>query len=206
MGCLSGWLLLLLLFVIGLAAVETVMGPWILTVGGRQRFLPVWEGVGDAHGPGGIYRLYLWFAPSPPGERIVGEAAVAGYSVLCTPRGERFNLKLYGWSPGHIWRRMDEGKEFYLSAFRKPPGALSTNAMVTPPRLQFVGRWRGPNLVMDDQGSFAQAFDPNGALKPNAGGPRSATEAVPITFTEQSWGLISSPPCSPPPVEATRAP
>lgn len=196
MGCLTGWLVLALVFLVGLAVVETIMGPWILTVGGRQRLLPVWEGVGDAQGPGGTYRLYIWFVPAPAGERIEPMAAVQGYSVLCTPRGERFNLKLYGWAPGHLWRKMDEGHAFYLQAFRRPRFALSTNSMVAPPRLQFAGHWRGADLVMDDQGSFRDAFNADGALNPNARAVPLPTSAIPITFTEHYWGFVSSPACS----------
>lgn len=59
MGCLSSLLALLILGLLGLTIIEIIMGPWILTVGGRQRYLPIWEGVGDAEGPGGTYRLYI---------------------------------------------------------------------------------------------------------------------------------------------------
>src|SRR5947209_15994060 len=154
-GCLSGMVVLLLLALVGMAVIETVIGPWILTVGGRQRLLPVWEGIGDVQGPGGTYRLYLWFAPSTSGQRILPEAAVQGYSVLCTPRGERFSLKLYGGAPGHLWLRMAEGHDFNLRVFRRPRFAVSTSQMVAPPRSQFAGHWRGADLVMNDNGSFS---------------------------------------------------
>ena len=117
--------------------------------------------------------------------------------ILCTPRGERFNLKLYGWAPGHIWRGMDEGQEFILQVFRHPPFSLSTNAMVAPPRLEFEGHWHGPDLVMDDQSTFAEAFNPDGTLNPNPKEWHRAANEVPITFTEQYWGFIGAPACSP---------
>jgi hypothetical protein len=198
-GCLPGLAVLFVLGLVGMAVIGTIMGPWILTVGGRQRLLPIWEGVGDAQGPGGTYRLYIWFSPNRSFQRTLPEAAVQGYSVLCTPRGEQFNLKLYGGAPGRLWLRMDEGHAFNLRVFRRPRFALSINSVVAPPRLQFAGRWRGADLVMDDQGSFNRAFNPDGTLNPNPGDRYSETRGIPITFSEHFWGLISSPACLQPP-------
>jgi hypothetical protein len=198
MGCLSGLIILLILGLFGAAVIEIIMGPWILTVGGRQRLLPLWEGFGDAQGPGGTYRLYLWFAPATSGQRAMPEASVQGYSVLCTPRGERFNLKLYGGAPGHIWLRMNDGHDFNLRLFRRPPFAVSINSMIAPPRLQFFGHWRGTDLVMNDQGSFAQAFNFDGTLNLKGRPSGRTAGTVPIRFTEHYWGLISPPPCGPP--------
>lgn len=119
--------------------------------------------------------------------------------MLCTPRGERFSLKLYGGAPGHLWRRMEDGHEFNLRLFRRVRLALSTNSMVADPRLQLSGHWRGPSLVMDDEGSFARKFNSDGTLNSEReSGPKAAT-AVPITFNEEHWGLISPPACAPPP-------
>lgn len=198
LGCLTQLVLLLGFGLVVAAIVVTIMGPWILTVGGRHRLLPVWEGVGDAQGPGGTYRLYVWFSPSRAYQRILPEAAVQGYSVLCTPRGERFNLKLYGGAPGRLWLKMDEGHEFNMRVFRRSRLSLSTNSTVAPPRLQFAGHWRGSDLVMDDQGSFSHAFNPDGTLNPDAPNWHPKTGDVSVTFTEQYWGLISPPACTPP--------
>jgi hypothetical protein len=53
-----------------------------------------------------------------------------------------------------------------------------------PPKLNLVGRWVGPNLVMDDKGTIASAFLADGALNPRAGapGPNRA-----VTFVESQW-------------------
>jgi hypothetical protein len=50
-GCLSSLVIVLILGLGVMVGVAIIMGPWILTVGGRQRLLPAWEGVGDAQGP-----------------------------------------------------------------------------------------------------------------------------------------------------------
>jgi hypothetical protein len=165
-------LVLLLAFGGALAVVVlTIMGPWIYTVGGKHRWLPVWEGVGEAQGPGGAYKLYVWFSPSRSGQRILAETAVQGYSTLCTPSGQRFNLKVYGAAPGHLWLDMPDGHAFGLEAFRRPV-SLGTGGSVAPPRLHFSGHWQGPDLVMTDQGSLAHAFKPDGTLNTSRSGTR----------------------------------
>jgi hypothetical protein len=198
LGCLPS-LVLLLVFCLAVAvAVDSIIGPWIYTVGGRHRWLPVWEGVGEAHGPGGTYRLYVWFAPANAGQRILPEAAVAGYSTLCTPRGERFNLKLAGGASGRMWLNMADGQAFGLRVFRRVAfGDFTGRGPIDNPRLQFSGHWQGPDLVMDDGGSFAHAFAPDGTLLAKAAIWHPHTSAVRITFTERYWGLISPPPCTP---------
>jgi hypothetical protein len=193
LGCLPS-LILLLAFGLAVAViVDTIIGPWIYTVGGRQRFLPMWEGVGDAQGPGGTYRLYVWFAPASRGSRILPNTSVAGYSTLCTPKGERLNLKLYGGAPGRAWLRMEEGHPFGLQVFRRTVFSLS--GPIGPPRLEFEGHWQGDALVMSDRGDFAHAFRPDGSVVEDGVKWHSNVDAVPITLTEQTWGLF--PPACP---------
>jgi hypothetical protein len=90
---------------------------------------------------------------------------------------------------------MEDGHEFAVRVFRRPPGAGFVGNKVAPPRLNFEGRWQGPDLVMSDGGSFAHAFGPDGSVieapkwHPNTG-------AVPITFHETHWWL-SGPACPP---------
>jgi hypothetical protein len=189
LGCLPS---LALLAVFGLAlwiAAETIMGPWIYTVGGRHRWLPMWEGVGDAQGPGGLYRLYVWFAPSPAGQRIIAETAVRGGATLCTPRGERINLRLRGGAQGHQWLNLDG--PFSLEVWRRRAfGNLTSNTTVGPPEVHFDGRWEGPNLVMTDTGGFAHAFNPDGTVNEKAPHWHPKTAAVPVTFTETGFWLL----------------
>jgi hypothetical protein len=194
LGCVPSLALLLVLGVGGVVIVESIIGPWIYTVGGRHRWLPLWEGVGDVAGPGGSYRLYVWFSPSSAGQRILPETSVRGSATLCTPRGERFNLRLRGGAHGRQWLHVDG--PFSLEVWRrKALGRITGPTTVAPPRLHFDGRWDGPNLVMDDTGSFSHAFKPDGTLNENAGTWHPKMGAVPITFTETHWGFISAPPC-----------
>ncbi len=193
-----GWLpSLVLLLVFGLAmvvVVDTIIGPWIYTVGGRQRWLPMWEGVGDAPGPGGTYRLYVWFAPSKAGQRIIAETAVRGSATLCTPRGERINLKLRGGVSGRQWLHL-EGPFSFEVWRRRPFGQITSATTVGPPRLHFDGRWDGPNLVMTDTGGFSHAFNPDGTVNQKAAVWHPKVGVVPVTFTETGFWLL--PPACP---------
>ena len=196
LGCLPTLALLALAIAAVMWLAASVMGPWVYTVGGRHRWLPIWEGVGDVAGPGGTYRLYVWFAPWRSRTRYRPEAAVEGYSTLCTPRGERFNLTLRGGAPSRPWLHMDD-QPFHFRVWRRPPGGGVTADLVGPPRLEFAGRWQGPNLVMDDQGSVGRAFNPDATLNPRALRWETRAQAVAVTFAEQNWGLISPPACPP---------
>ena len=76
--------------------------------------------------------------------------------------------------------------------------SIATASMVAPPRLEFEGRWQGPNLVMTDKGGFAHAFNPDGTLNEAAKTWHPRTGEVPITLTERYWGLVTGPPCPAP--------
>jgi hypothetical protein len=194
MGCLPSLVFLAVFCLTVYFVVETVVGPWIYTVGGRQRWVPVWEGVGQAQGPGGTYTLFIWFQPSPAHQRILPETAVQGYSTLCTPKGERMNLKLYGGASGRgTWLHMPDGHEFGMNIFRRL--AFNLGGPIGPPRLEFKGRWQGPNLVMDDKGGFLHAFNPDGSVNMNSHNWHNNAGAVPITFTETPFSL--TPPACP---------
>jgi hypothetical protein len=84
---------------------------------------------------------------------------------------------------------MEDGHQFALNAYRRPIGGGLTGNMVAPPRLQFEGRWRGPDLVMSDEGSFAHAFNPDGTVIANAPVWHPQSDVQPITFTETHWWL-----------------
>ena len=85
-----------------------------------------------------------------------------------------------------IWRDMND-KPFTLYTWQR--GVLSTQHL--PPKLNFTGRWSGPDLVMEDKGTLASAFLPDGSLNPHPGtrGPSRA-----VTFVETNWWLGR--PCS----------
>lgn len=188
-GCLPGLLILLLLGPLFVAAVDLAYAPWIYSVGGRTRFLPVWAGVGVAQTPSGPYTIHVWFSPSPSGSRILPSASISGSAYVCTPSGKRYSLRVTGGANGRIWNNMN-GHSFYLYASNRPFfGGLTGDRR---PRLNFSGSWVGPNLEMDDEGTIAQAFLKDGTLSPDPGGAHIKEKAVPITFTETSWWVRGS--------------
>jgi hypothetical protein len=170
-----------------ISIVDLAFAPWIYSVGGRSRFLPVWAGAGIAQTPAGPYTIHVWFSPSPSGSRILPSASISGSAYVCTPTGKRYTLKVTGGAIGRIWKDMD-GHSFRLYASNRPFFASVTGDH--RPRLNFSGSWVGPNLQMDDEGTIAQAFLADGSLSPGPGlgGSHIKEKAVPITFTEtSSW-------------------
>ena len=183
-GCLPSVFLLLVLGPLIVAAIDLIFAPWIYSVGGRTRLLPVWAGVGVAQTPVGPYTIHVWFSPTPSGSHILPSASIQGSAYVCTPSGKRYNLKVTGGASGRIWNDMD-GHAFHLSAHHRPVFSGVTGDY--RPRLNFSGKWDGADLKMNDEGSIAQAFLPDGNLSPGASGSHAKESAVPITFSETSW-------------------
>lgn len=183
-GCLPGLLILTVLGPALFVTIDLIFAPWIFSVGGRTRLLPVWAGVGVAQTSSGPYTIHVWFSPRPSGSHILPSASILGSAYICTPSGKRYSLKVTGGASGRIWKDMD-GHSFHLYATNRPFFASLTGDR--PPRLNFSGSWVGPNLRMDDEGTIAQAFLADGSLSSSSGGAHLKEKAVPITFTETSW-------------------
>jgi hypothetical protein len=54
------------------------------------------------------------------------------------------------------------------------------------PSLEFRGRWNNPDLVLDDQGSINQAFDPDGGLAKKNQARSDKQERLSLTLHEGS--------------------
>ncbi len=178
-GCLGQLILLALLAGGGFLAVMAITNPWIYTVGGRFRILPFWAGVGDLQGPGGTYRIYVWFQPSNASSHVLPSTSVDGSGWICPPSGAGYQMRLGGGAHEVVWRDMDN-KPFSLYMYQR--GVWSSQHL--PPRVEFTGRWMGPNLVMNDKGTMDSAFSPDGSVKSRPGA-RGTAQA--ITFTETQW-------------------
>jgi hypothetical protein len=184
-GCLPGLLLLVLLGPLAVILIDLAFAPWIYVVGDRTRLLPVWAGMGVAQSPFGQYKIRVWFSPTSSGSHILPSASILGSAYVCTPTGKRYTLRVTGGASGRIWDSM-AGHTFHLFAEHRPI-FYSINSDRRP-RLNFSGQWVGDNLVMDDEGSIARAFLPDGNLSSDTKVSHSNTGAMPITFHETTWG------------------
>ena len=181
-GCL-GQLVLLAVFLVALGmGVAAITNPWIFTVGGHFRLLPEWTGSGVVEGPGGTYRIFVSFIPSRGGSRILPSTSVSGSGVICTPAGRSYKVRISGGAPLSVWSDMNN-KPFTLNTYTR--GAFSTQH--DPPKLRLTGRWNGPRLILNDEGTLARAFAPDGTLIAHPG--TAAGPGKEITFAETDWWL-----------------
>lgn len=141
-----------------LYAVVVLTGPWAVHIGGRWTPLLTWSGSGKLLTKGGIeYPLYVSFFPSShfsqlrmDGQRPTG--GLQGSAWLCTSRGVTQRLELSGTIYG-AWRTT-EGS---LMALRLLEPRI-INVGQEQGFFDLVGRWHGPELVMDDRGSIGDRF------------------------------------------------
>jgi hypothetical protein len=141
-----------------LYAVVVLTGPWAVHIGGRWTPLLMWQGSGKLLSKGGIeYPLYVSFFPSShfsqlhmDGLRPTGGLQGSGW--LCTSRGVTQRLVLSGTIYG-AWRTT-EGR---LVSFRLlEPKIIDVGQ--GQGFFDLIGRWHGPELVMDARGTVANPF------------------------------------------------
>lgn len=181
-GCLMQLVYALLLGIVVVGGITALVAPWGFFMGGRFHVLPMWQGVGRLHSnrAGGDYVLHIWFYPSI--RKGTGLTHVAGNGELCTPRGEKFYLGLGGDFEKNL--RLDtNGKKatFYMSNRSVKSQFSGKDA----PHLELRGRWNNPDLVLDDHGSIARAFEPDATLYTGHSPSRPyMAEVSPVTLHE----------------------
>jgi len=188
-GCLGCLGQLALLFVLGAAAItaiDFVFAPWSFYFGGNFHVVPVWQGAARLHASSGDFTLYLWMSPTPGG-RTFNLPAFRGWGALCTPRGERYPLRVSAGMLEHPGTDTN-GKEMRIELYRRPWYWAWTGTWDRRPRLTLRGRWRNPDLVMDDGGTLSIAFLPDGRLYdgPVKDQPR-ARETLQVVLREVPW-------------------
>jgi hypothetical protein len=191
-GCLAGVARALVTLVVlgGLFfwVVDWVFAPWIYTVGGKTRLLPLWQGVAVVDAPSGRYRIYVSFSPTPNGPHTLPGMRVQGTGYVCGPDGRRYSAQVRGGADGRIWRDMNN-HPFSLDVYNRPLNYNFVDHRDWRPYLEFNGAWSGANLRMTDNGSLADAFRADGSLNTASRGARDKTRAVPVTFIETNWWL-----------------
>jgi hypothetical protein len=113
--------------------------------------------------------------------------------MICTPFGRNYSVRISGGAPLRVWSDMNN-EPFHLDTYTR--GIFSTQH--DAPRLRLTGRWNGPNLILNDGGSLAGAFAPDGTLIAHP--VTRAGAGKEITFAETDWWFAD--PC--PPLSTTR--
>ena len=184
----SDWVkLLLVLLLVGAALLcaDAVFAPWGFYLGGHFHLWPGWQGWGTLHSAsaGGDYKLYVRFTPTPSGPPYLSKS-VKGDAILCTPRGERYHLRLGGGMP----------KKLALNTVGQPLRLYANNYSGLKqfsgdfrPQVDLWGVWGPTGPMMEDRGSIAKAFLPDGTLRPkNDPGRFKSTENIHVNFEEAS--------------------
>ena len=146
-------------FVLGLllCGLLLVAGPWVLHIGGQWTPLLTWTGSGKLLTKSGQYPLYVSMSPSShfsqlhlDGLRPTG--GLKGMGWLCTSRGVMEQLDVSG-TIYNAWRTTDGS----LVSVR-----LLEHRVIDVGQGQgffdLYGRWRGPQLVMDDRHHPGERF------------------------------------------------
>jgi hypothetical protein len=149
--------------------VMLLLNPWSLRMGGRWTPALTWHGVGKLHSTtGATYGLFMELNPYlAQGRRGGSGKNLEGTAKICTPEGEVFAMKVDGYLK-HAWLDADQKPiTFYL---RSPKDAQPKL------RADFYGSWQGQELVLDDKGSMAMSFLPDGNAKGYLKGMNAPTE------------------------------
>jgi hypothetical protein len=189
-GCLGRFVLMLAAGLVAgtvlIAAIDWLFAPWSFYLGGTTHVLPVWQGLARVHASSGDYTLYLWMSPARGG-RTFNLPTFTGWAALCTPRGERFPLRLRANMFEHPGTDTN-GKEMRIELYRSPWYGSWTGVWDHRPQLTFRGRWQDADLVTNDGGSLSVAFLPDGRLYdgPLRTQPR-ARETLPVVIHGVPW-------------------
>lgn len=135
---------------------------------------------------GGDYFLYVEISPQTRRmTRIIPHTNVRGNAHLCTPKGERFSLRLDGEMAPHL----------YLNTLGQPIrlGMDNWHALLpvgadARPSFTIWGTWGKGEIAAEDRKSLSHAFLPDGTLRPpGSSGLASPTEDIQVTLREGSY-------------------
>lgn len=184
-GCFTQVLGALLLGLVVLLVVYVIVAPWGFYLGGTFHAWPYWQGVGTMYGPGGDYAVYIIMYPSTRGSGSayhLGGPGVNGSANVCSPHGEKYNLRLTGGFSNRLgFRQTDTNGQPVGITLHERLNFLSTNAN-TRLSLYFHGTWQNPNLVVDDKGTLSRAFNSDGSWTPTDRSKRVPGEPVSLTL------------------------
>ena len=184
LGCLGSLVVMVVVGAGVFVVTNALFAPWAFFMGGRFHVLPQWQGWGRMHSnaAGGDYMLYVRMTPTPSPPPYIS-TSVKGDAMLCTPKGERYHLLLGGGMARHLPLNT-VGQPIHLYMHRRV-GLLGVGG--GRPRLDLRGVWIDGGIAMEDDGTLAREFGPDGSLlEKNAGDAANPAEKVAVTFTEAS--------------------
>jgi hypothetical protein len=181
-SCLLGIIFVIVIAVVIGFGITAIVSPWGFFMGGRFHPYPQWQGWGRLHSStAGDFVLFVSMVPGRTARN--GGPQVKGSGILCTPRGERYELRVSGEFERHFGLDF-QGKMVWLGMSSSSFSARNFGGDRRP-KLHLQGKWQNPNLVMDDQGSLSYAFEPDGALyKGDFKNRPNSRETVAVTLNE----------------------
>jgi hypothetical protein len=173
-GCLG-----LGVVIFGIVALFLLVNPWATHIGDRPTPALIWHGVGMIKSTSGAdSALYLEVWPDPGGSGY-RSANLSGSAWLCTPQKMRYNFRVNGYLR-HAWLDTD-GKSMQLLFFSPKNAQQRLN-------FELIGTWRKQELLLDDKGTMAMSFHPDGSAKGyliGANSPKEVTQGV-LHYAPQS--------------------
>ena len=156
-GCLANIFKLLLLCVVVFYGAVGLTNPWAFHIGGRSTPFLYWSGHGKLVAKSGTYPLYVMFYPSAHSSRLRLDGlrptgGLQGTASLCTAPGVVLPLQLSGTIYGNWTSTQDALMEFRLLDYK------IIDVGQRQGYFDLFGRWRGPELVMDDRGEASGKF------------------------------------------------
>lgn len=175
--------LLLILLVLGLVYVG--MYPWAFFMGGNLHPLGHWSGWGQLHSKSqGNYFLHVTLSPVTYGHETFPAWDVKGTGNLCTPKGERFRLRVAG----------DMPRKFYIHSVGQPIRLWAPNWRATlpvgaekRPSFDLWGRWGEREIFADDRKTLSKTFSDGTLDAINSRTVASDIENIQITLHEGSY-------------------
>ena len=161
-------------------ALDAVFTPWAFFMGGHFHLNPKWAGWGRMHSnTSGDYAIYITISPWFGRGRSLTD--ITGKGALCTQRGDTYRLSMAGSLEQGSGTNL-QGRTATIYPHNYDPRHTGHN----DPSLEFRGKWNNPDLVLDDQGSINQAFDPDGGLAKKKRAGSGIQERVSLTLHEGS--------------------
>ncbi len=178
-GCL-GFLLFVAALAIGGGLFAYLVAPWNFNFGGHFHPLGGWQGWGRFRSPsgGGDYEMWVSFEITVP-QRL--RSPLSGTAILCSPRGERLKLKLYGDMPRNHGADL-ANVPLHLYLHRIAP--LATTIEGRRPHIDLWGAFGDSVLEVEDRGSIGTAFAPDGTVRTSDAKVPHSAENIHITFKE----------------------